>query len=302
MSSNASSSPADLAGLAIPLLGAVEMATFVSHGCLRQDGIVPPDLCAAMLREMEAGFTPSAFNARLDTPQARWPGRPVTEIWGANTTFGKVLRLPRVRGLIESLVGPRSTYDHHWVHVLEPRHPSAQAWHADAIIDTRWAFDVQLFFFFHDTPREMGGTLYLPGSHLRRIHEGEVGRYHNIAGQTAMACPAGSVLACHHGIWHCGQPNRTDRHRYMLKLRLNPSVPQTRLFDVTGADSAEVYDALHSGHAWQGIDGRLDLLQRTKLWRYVSGSDDYDVEYYLTRLENQADAEPALRMRGPRRA
>ena len=68
-------------------------------------------------------------------------------------------------------------------------------------------------FFFHDTPREMGGTMVLPGSHLRRINEAAIARYQNFVGQQAMACPAGSLLICHHGVWHCGQPNRTDRAR-----------------------------------------------------------------------------------------
>jgi len=278
-------------------LKSAEMAAFVTNGFLRFDRIVPADLCASMLREFETGFTPTAFNARLDSEQARWPGRPVEEIWGSETTFGRVLLLPRVRGLVESLIGPAPAYDHHFVHVLEPHHPRAQAWHADAVIDTRWAFDIQLFFFFHDTPREMGGTLILPGSHLRRIHQGEIGRYHNIVGQEAMACPAGSLLVCHHGIWHCGQPNRTDRRRYMLKLRLNSRAPQKRLFDTTDAGSAEVYDILHRAQPWQGTDTRLDLMQRTKLWRYVSGEEDYDVEYYLTRLENQANVGPVERTR-----
>jgi len=299
MCSSASSKFVDPTACLATRLSAAEMALFVANGFLRVDAAVPHDLCAAMIAEFQSGFTPSAFNAPLDAPQARWPGRPVDDLWDAGTTFGRVLRLPRIRGLIESLVGPSAMYDHHWVHVVEPRHATAQAWHADAIIDTRWAFDVQLFFFFHDTPREMGGTMILPGSHLRKIHEGEIGRYHNIVGQQPTVCQAGTVMACHHGLWHCGQPNRTDACRYMLKLRLNPRVPQVRLFDTTHVGSAEVYAILHRDQPWQGTDGRLDLVQRTKLWRYVTGRSDYDVEYYLTRLENQAQAGPAVRMRGP---
>jgi hypothetical protein len=273
-------------------LTSAEMAGFVANGYLRFDAVVPADLCAAMLAELEKGFTPSAFNARLDSEEARRPGGPLDTVWAPETTFGRVLALPRLRGAIESLVGPSPVYDHHFVHAIPPRHLHAQAWHADAVIDTRSAFDIQLCFFFHDTPREMGGTLYLPGSHLRHVHQGEIGRYHNIVGQAAMVCPAGSVLICHHGIWHCGQPNRSDKHRYMLKLRLNPRVPQRRLFDTSDAESPEVYDILHRYQPWQGTDARLDLIQRTMFWRYVAGDDRYDVEYYLTRLENQADASP----------
>jgi Phytanoyl-CoA dioxygenase (PhyH) len=278
-------------------LSSLQMANFVTDGYLRLDGVVPAALCAALLAEFEAGFTPTAFGAALGSPESEWPGRPVDRVWGPETNFGQVLALPRIQGLIQSLVGPSPLYDHHFVHVLEPRHLRTQAWHADAVMDTRWAFDIQLFFFFQETPREMGGTLLLPGSHLRRVHEGEIGRSHNIVGQTPMVCPAGSLLACHHGIWHCGQANLSDRPRYMLKLRLNPRVVQQRLFDLSDAASPEVYAALHKGHPWQGTDGRLDLIQRTLFWRYVSASEDYDVEYYLTRLENQAHAGPAARTR-----
>jgi hypothetical protein len=282
------------------LLKSAEMAAFVANGYLQFDGIVPGALSLDMLREFTTGFTPTAFNARLDSKEAQWPGGPLDAVWSPESTFGRVLALPRVRGIVESLVGPSPFYDHHFVHVIRPQHLEAQAWHADAVIDTRWAFDIQLCFFFHDTPREMGGTLFLPGSHLRRVHQGEIGRYHNIAGQKAMVCPAGSLLVCHHGIWHCGQPNRTNQHRYMLKLRLNPRVPQQRLFDTTDAQSAEVYDILHPYQPWQGTDARLDLMQRAMFWRYVSGDEKYDLEYYLTRLENQGGAGPRARVRNER--
>ena len=60
----------------------------------------------------------------------------------------------------------------------------AQNWHADSIIDLRpLAFDVQAFYFAHDTPKEMGPTLILPGSHLRKVNTESIGRYKNIVGQ-----------------------------------------------------------------------------------------------------------------------
>ena len=46
---------------------------------------------------------------------------------------------------------------------------SAQGMHGDSIIDTRMqSFDVQLMYFPHDVPLEMGGTLVVPGSHFRQ--------------------------------------------------------------------------------------------------------------------------------------
>ena len=83
-------------------------------------------------------------------------------------------------------------------------------------------FDIQLFYFAHDTPREMGGTMFLPGSHYRRISESDIARYQNFLGQMPMVCKAGTVAVAHHGIWHCAQPNLTGRKRYMFKLRAQP--------------------------------------------------------------------------------
>ena len=82
--------------------------------------------------------------------------------------------MPEVRGIIQSLVGCEPLYDHHAVHTVEGGKEKAQHWHADAIIDTRMHFDVQLFYYPHDTPREMGGTMFLPGSQFRRINESDI--------------------------------------------------------------------------------------------------------------------------------
>ena len=46
-------------------------------------------------------------------------------------------------------------------------------------------FDIQFFYFAHDTPREMGGTMILPGSHYRRVCESDIARYQNFLEQAA---------------------------------------------------------------------------------------------------------------------
>src|SRR6185369_1063986 len=143
----------------------------------------------------------------------------------------------------------------------------SQPWHADAVVDPRdTAFDVQLMFFFQDTPRAMGGTMILPGSHLRRVNESDPARYQNFVGQLPMVCRAGSLLVCHHGLWHCGQPNLTATRRTMLKLRLNPSRPQRLMWDASDLEqpatrastSDEVARALGQPEPWHGNEGRLE--------------------------------------------
>ena len=143
------------------LLNTKQMAQFVADGFLRFDELVPDELNRAACAEMEAGV-----------PRGR-AGAPLAELW-TDAAVGQVVRLPQIQGIIHSLVGPGPLYDHHAVHTVDANHEHGQIWHADAIIDTRLHFDVQLFYFAHDTPREMGGTMFLPGSHYRRISESDM--------------------------------------------------------------------------------------------------------------------------------
>jgi hypothetical protein len=272
------------------LLSSKEVASFVTHGFLRLDEVVPPELARAALAELATGAAPSPFGAALDRPEASWPGRPLAEFWRESPGIGAALRLPRVAGVIDSLLGPGARYDHHYAHVIAPGQAWSQPWHADAILDTRpLAFDLQLFFFFHDTPREMGGTMILPGSHLRRVNEAEIGRYQNFRGQLPTVCRAGTVLICHHGIWHCGQPNRTSRPRTMLKVRVGPAHHQARHFNLSDLGDRSIGEILRHAHAFTGNESRLEIINRIKLWRYLSGDDAFDLDYWMGRMTRGAD-------------
>ena len=175
----------------------------------------------------------------------------------------------------------------------------------DAIVDSADpTFDIQLFYFPREVAKGEGGTRFVPGSHLRRVRAEQVARYQNIVGEQRYAGPAGTVLVFHHGLWHAGQPNPSDHTRWMYKLRVNPRVPQLRLwntddFDAVHNDASDhtfatmrfdsVGQVLRQMQPWQkGHEERLELVQRARLWRYLSGDDAYDVDYYLTRLEQRA--------------
>ena len=270
------------------LLDSKQAASFVARGFLRFDEIVPRELCDEALAEIAAGTRPSSFSAKRGEPASRWPGQPVDEIWPDSVGLAAIIRSPAIAGIIQSLVGPRARYDHHYAHTIEPNQRWSQPWHADAIVDPRTAFDIQLFFFFQDTPRAMGGTMILPGSHLRRVNESDVARYQNFVGQIPTVCNAGTLLVCHHGIWHCGQPNITPTRRVMLKLRLNPSVPQRLLWNTADLGDTAISGILGSPEPWHGNEARLEVVNRIKLWRHLTGDARFDVDYWLTRLENQA--------------
>ena len=260
------------------LLNSKQMAQFVADGLLRFDELVPDELNRAACAEMEAGVLRGKA------------GVPMDELW-QDLAIGQVIRLPAIQGMINSLVGPGSLYDHHAVHTVNANHDHGQIWHADAIIDTRMHFDVQFFYFAHDTPREMGGTMFLPGSQYRRVSESDIARYQNFLGQMPMVCKAGTVAVAHHGIWHCAQPNLTDNKRYMFKLRLNPTVRQKKLWNTDDIDDAEISDLLNANHRWYGNEVRLEAVNRIKMWRFLTGDDSFDLSYWLSRLENAPENE-----------
>jgi hypothetical protein len=281
-----------------------QMAQFVADGCLLFEGIVPDDINEQFIEEL----------GRRDVPQVV-AGTPLATAFPSGSALHRFTTLPSVEGIIESLVGPGSVVDHQHVHRTVTTDVMAkygfdgpapsQQWHQDSTIDTRRAFDVQLMWYPHEVTPDMGGTRYLPGSHLRIVSEAAIARSQNILGQRHVACPAGTVLALHHGIWHGGGSNRTERRRIMYKIRLNPTVPQVRLWDTSDLDpdafapraifvNGELPDAedlrtiLCAPHPWYEADtSRLENINRVRMFRDLLGDDNFDVDYWLTRLERQ---------------
>jgi hypothetical protein len=283
------------------LLTSRQMAEFVARGVLRFDALVPDEINRRFLADARERSIP-------EVPA----GTPLDEAYPPGTPLGELVRLPVVRGAIESLVGPGCTFDHHFLHVahtpgtFEKRglRQSSQPTHQDSTIDPRQAFDAQLFYFPHAVTPEMGGTRYLPGSHLRIVSESAVGRYQNLRGQQHMVCPAGTVMLAHMGIWHGGGVNRSDALRYMFKIRMAPAVRQRRLWDTSDLGPGDFEqrpifwmrelpdpDHLHSIlcrlEPWYELDtGRLEIINRLRLWRFLLGDDEFDADYWLTRIDN----------------
>jgi hypothetical protein len=257
------------------LLNSKQMASFVADGYLRFDALVPDEINQAAMRELEAGVRGAPY------------GTPLADVYPEDSAIGRLLTMPQVQGVIQSLVGPNPLFDHHAIHVRQANEAAAQHLHGDAVIDTRKHFDIQLMYFPHAIPLEMGGTLLVPGTHFRRINESEIGRYQNMRGQIPMVCEGGTLLVLHHGIWHCGRQNTTGRIRYMFKIRLNPTVRQMRLWNTDDLADPEVERILAKRFPWsEDASGRLEIMNRSKLWRFLTGDPQYDTDYWLTRVEN----------------
>ncbi|MET7617763.1 phytanoyl-CoA dioxygenase family protein [Streptomyces sp. NPDC005408] len=259
------------------LLSSVRMARFVAYGSLRLDAVVPQEMNDRAIEVLDEGIPEVPF------------GTPAEEAFPEGSFARRLIELPPVEGALRSLVGPAPTVDHHAVHIREPREGNAQPLHGDAIIDVRPdAFDVQLMYYPHEVTAEMGGTLSVPGSHLRRTNESDTGRYQNLRGQTRLTCPAGTVVLLHHGLWHGGRRNDSATRRYMFKIRFNPTVPQVRLWDTGDLADPAVAEELSTTFPWyEHATGRLEIHNRVRLWRALTGDDSFDIDYWATRVDNR---------------
>ncbi|WP_395152034.1 phytanoyl-CoA dioxygenase family protein [Ilumatobacter sp.] len=282
-----------------------QMAEFVANGFLRFDAIVPRDINQRAIAELEAlnagRLLPSDD---LDAMRPPHSGTPLDDCYPEPSVIGEYLRLPQIRGIIESLVGRSPEFDHDWVHYIPSGGTFNQPLHVDANVDSLdQTFDIQMFWFCDDVAPGEGGTRFVPGSHLARVRSSGLHRYQHIVGEQQVACAAGSVFVFHHGLWHAGQPN-PGSDRWMHKIRLNPTEPQVRLWNTDDFDglqspptdhffarmqSGGIAEILRSMPPWMGVtEYRNTQIQRSLLWRYLSGDDSFDVDYYLTRMEQRS--------------
>ena len=287
-----------------------EMARFVAEGYLRFDALVPEALNERVVEELRLILPTKLGRFGPDLPTEPEglaqpaTGTPLSACYPPPSALGEVLRLPEVQGIVASLVGPDPVFDHDFIHFIPPRAGYTQPLHMDAIIDTADpTFDVQLFYFPRAVAAGEGGTRFVPGTHLRRVRAEGISRYQRIRGEEQFEGPAGTLLVFHHGLWHAGQRNPSETERWMYKIRLNPRVPQRRLWNTGDLDALHndysdhifatvpadsVGRILRGRQPWQrGHEERYDLTARARLWRYLTGDDRYDVDYYLTRVEGR---------------
>ncbi len=279
------------------LLTTEEMAQFVARGFVEFEAVVPEEINLAAIAEFER--TGAADMVR---PKPK-SGAPLSDIYPDPSPIGQMLRLDRVQGIIHSLVGLDAVYDHDWVHVRESGDILDQYLHQDAIVDVTRSFDIQLFWFPHAVVPGGGGTGYVPGSHLRSVNQADIARYQNFTGQADFSGPAGSIVVFHQGMWHRGRANHSDTRRWMYKIRLNPQSPQIRRWNLDDYDAVK---GEHSDHIFGTYDpravsskfrtpepwfefatSRLETLNRARLWRYVTGDETFDSDWYLTRTETR---------------
>ena len=238
------------------------------------------------------------------------PGTYVSQAFPQDHPLSKILAQPVVAGTLKSLIGTNPIFDHHHVHMTFPNRSRVQTNHQDSTIDLRSKnFDIQMIYFPHEVNDKMGGTRYIPGTHLRTVHESQIARYQNIRGQIRVACPAGTIIFFHHGIWHGGGKNTSDVPRIMYKLRLQPSGSQSLQWDTSDLteerikswqrpifhafgkrEEDDVPSTLMSHEPWFDNTGRLEYMNRIRFWRTLLNDAEIDIDYWLTRVENEPES------------
>ena len=288
------------------LLTTSQVAQFAAKGCLRFDGLIDNDLNQEFLDLFAEDIGSDDRYVNRVIPNCK-PGTYVSQAFPQDHPLSKILAQPVVAGTLKSLMGTNPIFDHHHVHMTFPNRSRVQTNHQDSTIDLRSKnFDIQMIYFPHEVNNKMGGTRYIPGTHLRTVHESQIARYQNIRGQIRVTCPAGTIIFFHHGIWHGGGKNTSDVPRIMYKLRLQPSGSQSLQWDTSDLteerikswqrpifhafgkrEEDDVPSKLMSHEPWFDNTSRLEYMNRIRFWRTLLNDAEIDIDYWLTRVENE---------------
>jgi hypothetical protein len=272
------------------LLSSREVARYVAEGILRFDALVPAELNQRVMAAFAAGTLLDGTRYRGDVATAPRPYS--LAVWSESDPLREVFALPRVRGAIHSLLGPAPLVDHPATPGLAPQSRGTVDWHPDGEMELREDPDLMVMYFPHDTPREMGGTMVLPGSHLHTVRCQAASRYDNYVGQRAMVCPAGTIALLHPSLWHCGQPNRSDRQRLMYKIRLCPGPRPGPTWNTDDLHDPDIARTLVRAQDWEAGDHQVGVAQRLAWWRRLSGRADLDIGCWMVRQEHRAGRPP----------
>ena len=301
------------------LLSTEQMAEFANSGCLFFEGLIDEDINKEFLNDIghtdihDVDNIQHYFqNIKSSSSIPRIPaGTALKDAYPLNSPLEKIFKNEIVSGAINSLVGSKTVVDHQFLHLTFPskyyekanQRQMSQVNHQDSTIDPRTTFDIQLFYFPTAVTKEMGGTRYIPGTHLRIVNEMGIAKYQNIKGQKNIICKAGTIGIFHNGLWHGAGVNFSDDIRYMFKVRLQPTEKQELLWDpekkyqplpnralywTDETKDQTINDILMRPYPWQEADtNRLDKINVVKFWRLLTGHKKMDVDYWLTRIENE---------------
>ena len=251
-----------------------QVRRFVSDGFVVLDSSLPDALHAGIARELHYSLK----------NESKWLG---DNLLPRVPNIDLVLQSSVVQGAMQSLLGRDFAWaPHRFPHNSEPLEPEARpadfdpfenqpamgegsisgsGWHQDGHSKagrSRWhTFKaINMFYFPHDVPLEMGPTRLLAGTHLYAT-------LRNAVPSQVFLEPikAGTLIVADFDVGHAGTPNRSSTSRYMLKfVALRTSIPTKPTWD-------------HQNECWETPD---DLLTATNvprawesLWHWLRGDE-----------------------------
>jgi hypothetical protein len=236
------------------------------------------DFCKTGIHIVEE-VIPEATN-RWVTDYLNQEGATPNELVRDKRYIEEVLLHPEVAGAARSLLGENFQLPD-WManHRLVGPMPAKQ-WHVDGGSGfERLCNLLQVFYIPQSNTKEMGPTLFLPGSHIVPIAREELDHFGHLAGQAATVAPAGSVFFTAYSIWHRQSEKIDQSTRNLLKWEFWRTVPPKRDwvvapdFDFAGADYSYT-NPYFSGatRKWQSV------LRVAEMFYWLCGKkDEYNV-------------------------
>ncbi len=188
-----------------------------------------------------------------------------------------VILNPQAAGIIRSLLGrnfqlPIFMSNHRAKCPAPPQH-----WHRDGGSIYGPKIDaLQVFYYPHDTPVEMGPTDLVPGSHFFFALQSYMAHYTGIRGVLSTAAPAGSIFVTIYHMWHRKGASTATGIRDMLKYWYVRSVPPQRDWIVEqNFDIDNLYN-MRSGHYPYGREAHRAFNDTAEIFLWLSGKhEDY---------------------------
>ena len=248
------------------LLSDEQVRRFIADGFIVLDSCLPDALHAGIVQELH-------FSLKKES---KWLG---DNLLPRVPNINMVLQSSVAQGAMKSLLGPEFAWaPHRFPHNSEPLEPddrptdfdpfenqpamgkgsiSGSGWHQDGHSKagrSRWHTlkAINMFYFPHDVPLEMGPTRLLAGTHLYATLRGAV------PSQVFLKpIKAGTLVVADFDLGHAGTPNRSTTSRYMLKfvaLRTsNPYEPSWTHQDKTWTTPVDLLTATHVPRAWESL-------------------------------------------------
>jgi hypothetical protein len=236
------------------------------------------DFCKTGIHIVEE-VIPEATN-RWVTDYLNQEGATPNELVRDKRYIEEVLLHPEVAGAARSLLGENFQLPD-WManHRLVGPMPAKQ-WHVDGGSGfERLCNLLQVFYIPQSNTKEMGPTLFLPGSHIVPIAREELDHFGHLAGQAATVAPGGSVFFTAYSIWHRQSEKIDQSTRNLLKWEFWRTAPPKRDwivdpdFDFAGADYSYT-NPYFSGatRKWQSV------LRVAEMFYWLCGKkDEYNV-------------------------